>query len=128
MAEAVLDASAIMAFVRDEPGASVVAEYLPGAFVSTVNLSEVLKKAVDAAPDSVDRAWQYLMALGMEAVDFDIRLARRTGELRAATRKLGLSFADRACLALAEREGLPALTADSRWSELDTGVAVTLIR
>lgn len=128
MTEAVLDASAIMAFVRDEPGAGVVAQYLPGAFVSTVNLSEVLKKAVEAAPDSVDRAWQYLMALGMEAVDFDIRLARRTGELRAATRKLGLSFADRACLALAEREGLPALTADRRWAELDTGIPVTLIR
>jgi PIN domain nuclease of toxin-antitoxin system len=39
-----------------------------------------------------------------------------------------LSLADRACLALAEREGVPAVTADKKWAMLDIGIKVSLIR
>jgi ribonuclease VapC len=128
MAEGVLDASAIMAFVRGEPGADVVGGFLPGALASTVNLSEAMAKAVESAPDRADASWHNLMALGVEIIDFDTELARRAGELRASTRKAGLSFADRACLALAEREGLPAVTADKRWAGLDLGIDIRLVR
>jgi PIN domain nuclease of toxin-antitoxin system len=47
-----------------------------------------------------------------------------------STRRAGLSFGDRVCLALAKREGLPAVTADSAWTRIAdaVGVKVQLIR
>jgi ribonuclease VapC len=39
-----------------------------------------------------------------------------------------LSLADRACLALAQHEGLPAVTADRKWAQVDIGVDIRLIR
>lgn len=128
MAEAVLDASAVLALIKREPGADLVERLLSVSIISTVNLAEAVTKLVDWDPLGPDRAWEEVQILDLNTVDFDLRLARRTGELRTATRKLGLSFADRACLALAEREDLPALTADRRWSELDSGVRIELIR
>lgn len=128
MADAVLDASAILALLQAEPGAEAVADLLPGALVSTVNLSEVLAKSVEKAPEAADVAWHRLGALGLEVVDFDIVFARRAGELRALTRKAGLSFGDRACLALAERRRLPAITADRRWEMVDLDIDIRLLR
>jgi ribonuclease VapC len=69
-----------------------------------------------------------LITINLKVVDFDRALAERTGELRAATRHLGLSLADRACLALAEREGAPALTSDRSWVGAIDTVEVRAIR
>jgi len=44
--------------------------------------------------------------------------AIEVARLRPLTRQVGLSLADRACLALAHRLGTRALTADSAWSGL----------
>jgi PIN domain nuclease of toxin-antitoxin system len=46
------------------------------------------------------------------------------------TKSVGLSFGDRACLALAQRLGGTALTADRAWMKIAgaTGVAVELVR
>jgi ribonuclease VapC len=41
---------------------------------------------------------------------------------------LGLSFGDRACLALAKSLVAPALTADRSWARLDLGIAIEVIR
>jgi len=61
-------------------------------------------------------------------VAFDRVLGYRAGLLRPATRRAGLSFSDRACLALAEHDRLPALTADRAWRHLGTGATVEVIR
>ncbi|MFZ1106612.1 MAG: PIN domain-containing protein [Hyphomicrobiaceae bacterium] len=68
--------------------------------------------------------YRYRLAI----VPFDEELARQTGALRPATRSLGLSLGDRACLALAQRERLPVLTADRSWAKLDLGIAITMVR
>ena len=65
---------------------------------------------------------------GVEIIDFGLDLADRTGELRRETRHLGLSLGDRACLALAESEGLPAMTADKKWAGANLGVDIRIIR
>jgi PIN domain nuclease of toxin-antitoxin system len=75
-----------------------------------------------------DVARSTVLNIGVQIIEFGIDLADRTGELRRQTRRLGLSLADRACLALAEREGVPAVTADKKWAMLDIGIKVSLIR
>lgn len=73
-------------------------------------------------------AWAEAADLVPVIVDFDAELGRRTADLRASTRSLGLSLGDRACLALAEHLHLPALTADQTWRNLRIGIEIRLIR
>lgn len=127
MTAVVLDASAVLAVYFDEPGGDLVTRALPGALLSAVNYSEVIGKCLDRG-GSVDQIARKLAALGFQVVAHDAPLALRSGELRAATRRLGLSLADRACLALAEREGASVLTADRQWSGLDLEIDIRLIR
>ncbi|MBM3560294.1 MAG: type II toxin-antitoxin system VapC family toxin, partial [Alphaproteobacteria bacterium] len=98
--EIVLDASAIIALLRDEPGRELVAASLAGGILSVVNAAEVLTWAVDrGAP--IGQAESSLDALDLRVVPFDRDIAVAAAALRPATRKLGLSLGDRACLALA---------------------------
>lgn len=127
MAEVVLDASAVLAHLRDEPGGDAVAEAMGEAVLSAVNLGEVVAKLVDlGAPDAV--IGEVVMSLPCRIEPFDEALALRAGLLRRETAGQGLSLGDRACLALAMREGSPALTADRAWSRLDLPANVVLIR
>ncbi len=66
--------------------------------------------------------------LRLEIVDFDGALPYQTGYLRPPTQSLGLSLGDRACLALARQRGLPALTTERAWANLQLGVTVQVIR
>ncbi len=126
MSEAVLDSSAVLALIFNEPGAATVKSALPDALLSTVNLAEIITKLVDKGlPAEVARA--AVEVLGAEIVDFDFAQACLTGELRTATRSAGLSLGDRACLALAAKRNLPAMTADTAWGRLEN-FDVILIR
>ncbi len=126
MPRAVLDTSALLALINRERGADQVAGVLADAVLSTVNCAEVYSKLSERQMPAA--AFDTILRVVATVIDFDIGLARRAGELRAATRHVGLSLGDRACLALAEREGLPAVTAERLWGELDVGVAIQLIR
>lgn len=122
MPGAVLDASALLAYLRDEPGAEVVSEAIAGgAAVSAVNLAEVLSRVADRGRDPaalVVRMTERGLLGGAIAVEsFTTADAVETARLRPLTRKAGLSLGDRACLALARRLEAPALTADLAWSE-----------
>jgi ribonuclease VapC len=117
---AVLDASALLAYLRDEPGAEVVSEAIAGgAAVSAVNLAEVLSRVADRGRDPaalVVRMTERGLLGGAIAVEsFTTADAVETARLRPLTRKAGLSLGDRACLTLARRLEAPALTADLAW-------------
>ena len=127
MSDAVLDASAVLAVLNDETGAAKVEQLLPGAIMSTVNAAEVAAKLVDAGTEP-RMAIEFIQRLGLRIMPFLDADIETTARLRKLSRTLGLSLGDRACLALAMREGLPALTADRAWSGLDIGVEVRLIR
>ena len=126
MSDAVLDASALLALLQDEPGASMVLEAIPGALVCSVNLSEVVAKLVEVGMP--EREIRLALSLGLEIVPFDEVLAFSSGLLRHATRSAGLSLGDRACLALAQSRSLPALTTDRVWTTLDIGIDVVCVR
>jgi len=124
---AVLDASALIAFIDLEPGGTLVAGYVGDSVISAVNYSEVVAKFVSrGAPAS--RVDQAIGSVGLDIVDFDKGLALSAAALIARTKAHGLSLGDRACLALADRENLPALTSDRAWNNLKIGVEVRLIR
>lgn len=127
MSEAVLDASALLALLNGEPGAEEVEKTIPGAAVSAVNLSEVVAKLAEGGmpEEAIGLA---LGGIELEVVSFDGPLAYRAGLLRVPTRSLGLSFGDRACIALGRHLGAPVLTTDRRWRELSVGVEIRLIR
>lgn len=129
----VLDASALLALIRGEPGGDMVAEHLvAGCWVSTVNWAEVLARvartlgSVDAAEH---RLWsQPSLHATLFLHPFDETCAREAARLLPTTKALGSSLADRACLAVGRITGLPVLTCDRAWSEIDLNVEIRLIR
>jgi PIN domain nuclease of toxin-antitoxin system len=127
MASAVLDSSAVLAVLNAEAGADRVIAGLEDALVSTVNYAEIVAKLVERGSSDAE-AQEALRTVVFTTVDFDTPLAQRTGAMRLATIKRGLPLGDRACLSLAEREGVPAITADRSWVGAISGVQVRLIR
>ncbi len=126
----ILDSSAVLAVLFQELGQDVVkAAFNDSAGISVANLAETMTRLVrdGMPPEQAERA---LAALPLTLHDLDYDLAIQAGALFAQTRPFGLSLGDRACLALARREKLPALTADRAWLQAGpaVGVEVRLIR
>jgi ribonuclease VapC len=129
----VLDASALLAHLRDEPGGDVVAEAIAsGAVISTVNLAEVFSRVADQGDDPAKLAAELtqigLLDGAITVEPFTAADAIEAGSLRPLTRDAGLSLGDRACLALARRLEAPALTADTDWQGVAHGVELRPIR
>ncbi|MGQ0590240.1 MAG: type II toxin-antitoxin system VapC family toxin [Sphingosinicella sp.] len=125
----VLDASALLAGLRREPGAERVGAALDAAVISTVNLAEVVAGlARNGATEKEVRA--AIRTVSVTAIPPDEEMAVDAGLLRGVTDRAGLSLGDRFCLALARRLGAPALTADRKWAAVaaEVEVAVELIR
>ncbi len=127
MSEVALDASALIALLREEPGHQVVRQNLAQSIISTVNVAEVFAKAVEIGI-GLDTAIAALRALPLTIVPFDFQQAVISGSLREATRSLGLSLGDRCCLALGITQNIPVLTAESAWTKVELGIQVRLIR
>lgn len=129
MSSVVLDASAVLALLKGEPGGAKVAGALADAMISVVNLTEVVSHFAHLGMP-VEEIENMLGALPLTLVAADTPLAWEAGRLRAVTSVAGLSLGDRYCLALAKREGVPAWTADKVWKTIAAaaGVKVTMIR
>ena len=116
-----------MALFNLEPGADAVDEIATNAAISAVNWCEAFGKLRTAGVDAVALVAD-MHETGIAIVPFETVDAQSAGDLSPATRRFGLSLADRACLALAARLGVPAVTADRTWAELDVGVEIVCIR
>jgi PIN domain nuclease of toxin-antitoxin system len=124
---AVLDASALLAFLRREPGCDRVAAVLGRAQISAVNLAEVVAKAIDRG-GTLEAVADSLAPLPLRIAPFSSEDALISGSLRAATRSRGLSLGDRACLALGVKTGMPVLTTEGKWRDIGIDVNVEVIR
>jgi PIN domain nuclease of toxin-antitoxin system len=123
----VLDASALLTLLLQEPGATAVADVIAeGAAVSTVNLSEVAAVLVRHERDA-DRILRAVTSQ-VTVEPFTPEDALAAAALWAPTRTAGLSLGDRACLALAQRLRVPAVTADREWATINVGVTIQLVR
>jgi ribonuclease VapC len=126
----ILDASALIALLHDEPGSDAVVDPITEtAAVSVVNWAEVLSKiAADGddpqqVADNLQASESPLILEPLTEADC-IEIAR----MRPLTKAQGLSLADRACLALARRLDIPVITADREWAGLDLDITIRLIR
>jgi PIN domain nuclease of toxin-antitoxin system len=129
----VLDASAFLAYLRDEAGAEIVENALIcGCYISIINWVEVLSKIVDLgeSPDNIIKQLkdEGLLENSLEIIACTEEDAITIATFRPLTKSAGLSLGDRACLALGKRLNLPVLTADKVWSSLSLGITINLIR
>jgi len=123
----VFDASAVLAFLNQEPGTERVEEVLPRACISTVNIAEVVTRLANEGVTETE-VQEVLDDLDLTIFPFDERQSLVTGLLRPATKSFGLSLGDRACLSLAMVKQIPVLTADRVWLDLDLAIDIRTIR
>ena len=125
MIEAVLDASALLALLRNEPGAERVKSLLRNSAMTTINYGEVVGFYARRGASEVEIR-RLLHPLPTERIAFDEELAYVVGLMLPQTSSAGLSLGDCACLGLAGRLGVIALTADRSWSRIARAVGVTV--
>ncbi len=122
----VYDASPLLAIVFGEAGGEAVRGGLSGAFISTVNWSEVLQKCEERGVDPVESA-QDLLDLGIRLVPFEQSDAVAAAGFWSSTQQFGLGLEDRACLALGARLSAKVATMDRAWSQVSVGVDIWVV-
>lgn len=123
----VLDASALLCLLNDEPGADRVAGVLTRSVIGTANLAEVVSKLRERGL-SIDEVREALGGLHLDVRPLSPAQALTIGDLRPATKALGLSLGDRACLALAIDLQAEILTMDADLARADVGIGITNVR
>jgi ribonuclease VapC len=127
----VIDTSAVIALINREEGFGVVEKYIGNAIISSVNFSEVVTVANRELFETEEERAEGLKLIRntfSHIIEFDAEQAIIAASFDPLTKKYGLSLGDRSCLALAQQQKLPVLTADKIWRELELGVKVQLIR
>jgi PIN domain nuclease of toxin-antitoxin system len=128
MNKVVLDASAILALLNDEPGAEkITPELLSRATAGAVNVAEVQTILVREGGDP-DESWALAVDPIPSIEPFTAEQARIAGTLVHKTSPLGLSLGDRACLALAIALEAPVYTTDRLWKKLKLGIPIYVLR
>ena len=127
MSSVVLDASAVIAFIRAEPGAQNVLPFLRGGHISAVNVAEVLYNSV-LRGDTIETARAELEKLQLAVIPFTESQAASLATIHAKTLGGNMGFADRACLSLGHALGLPVLTGDREWLNYNLDIPVRLFR
>jgi PIN domain nuclease of toxin-antitoxin system len=119
-----LDASAVLAWLQEEPGHEVVDPLLPQSMITSTNWSEVLQKIQQAGRDS-ERAGELLLALGLTVIP--VLPEDAVAIARWWSVKRHLSVGDRTCLAVGQRLRARIVTAEKAWENLPD-VEILLIR
>ena len=123
----IVDASALLAAIHNEQGGEYVQQNIDRCVISSVNWSEVLQKLAKSE-SQIDKIDISLNALGLSIVEFTKDDAHLCASLWSSCKSLGLSLADKACLAAGQRLQTKVITADRVWKKLEFNSRVHLIR
>lgn len=123
----VLDASALLCLLNDEAGADRVIDVLSRCVIGAANLAEVVSKLRERGM-SLDEVREALGGLHLDVRPLSPAQAFIIGDIRPATKPLGLSLGDRACLALAIDLQAEMYTTDRALASVDLGIAITNVR
>ena len=121
----VVDASVVLAWLQDEPGADEAERHLVDGIIGAANWSEVLQKARQHGADA-ELVARLIASFGLEVADVTQQDAEQAAALWR--RGGGLSLADRLSLALGLRLGVAVVTADARWADAPGGPEWIVIR
>jgi PIN domain nuclease of toxin-antitoxin system len=118
---AVVDASAVLAWLQEEAGSDAAEPYLMEGVIGAANWSEVLQKARQhgAPTELVSRL---LASFGLAVVEVTAEDAERAADLWEPGSVL--SLADRLCLALGQRLAGPVVTTDAAWASVPEVVLI----
>lgn len=123
----VIDASALLCLLNDEPGADRVVDVLTRCVIGTTNLAEVVSKLRERGL-SLDEVREALGGLHLDVRPLSTAQAFIIGDLRPTTKSLGLSLGDRACLALAMDLQAELFTTDAALASVETGITIIDVR
>lgn len=127
-ARVVFDTSAVIALLRNEPGADTVASRVGQAAMSAVNLQELVKSLLLRGV-TMPVIEEIVSDMRLEIHDHDRDAAFAAAALVEVTKEHGSGLGDRSCMALAIKLGIPALTADRAWSKIRAdGLRVETVR
>jgi ribonuclease VapC len=114
-----LDASALLALLLNEPGAEQVQLVFDRCAMHALNLAEVVRKMAGKGMPG-DEIRETLKGLQLDTLPIEERerQAYVIGLVAAANRKIGLSLGDAVCLTAAAWEGMKAVTAERSWNEI----------
>ena len=127
MSDVVVDTSAVIAVIKDEPGGERAADHARGGHMSALNYCEIVGWLAERGSTANDIE-KFVAPFALTVDVFDRARATAAGLLAAKTMRRGISLGDRACLALATELGLPVVTGDRAWRDLELGVEIRLIR
>ncbi len=123
-----LDASCVLAWAFDEPGAERVEAVLPDAYITAVNMAEVIAK-LDRLGEPGASFADDLVAAGLTVVPMgwpQAALITTVVAREAPTRRLSLG--DLCCLSYAIQQDMDVWTADRDWGRLGLPATVSVIR
>ena len=115
--DVMLDASAVLALIQNEPGSLRVAGVLARSMISAVNWTELITKLVQKTNDP-SLVLRHLSVLKLRVLPWTETSAGHSARFAHLAAR-GLSLGDRACISEASLAGIRILTADRRWKEID---------
>ena len=133
MSSVVLDSSAVLALILNEPGGQHVDALLDRLdcgeiaqiALSTLTWCEILSR-LHRNNDAMTASELAGLLEGVEVVSFTLPDAELAADFARMDRSISLG--DRACLALARTRNATAWTTDKVWQRLNIGVTVKVLR
>ena len=113
----ILDASALLVLLKNEPGADIIEPLLGRIVMSSISVSEVAESLLNSEM-TLQECQEAILPFISTIVPFDEEQAFLAAELKKQIKDYDLSLADRACLALGQTMKLPLYISNKEWKNL----------
>lgn len=124
---AVLDTSALLAYLKGEEGTKIIEEILDNSIMSIVNLTEAIIVLARTDPDKLSYYQMAINELIVHKYESDSDIMMLASEISVKYReKHNLSLGDCYCLALGKFLNLPVYTGDRPWVGLESKLGIKL--
>lgn len=130
-APVLLDASCVIAWLFNEPGADEIEPMLSTSYITAVNMAEVITKVErlsgqgQACADDLVEAGLTVMPVGWREIAMMSEIRRVEKALPA---KAMISLGDAICLSVAAADEMEVWTADRSWVELNLPISMRLVK
>lgn len=122
----VLDTSALIALLQNEPGSEVIKDKINKSIISSVSLCELITflSRNQIEENDIDEIIENMVP---EVIDFCSTVSTIGGKLIKITQDYALSLGGRACIATGLHYGLEIYTADKIWDKLNGKIKASIV-